>query len=278
MKSKKMLKHLNKVLSAILLAAPFFFATSLMAGEITTGSLWWTEKDDGWFFYNEHVETPLTEEEEAPPPKQTASSVLFTERMERRGKELMSRAMEDPTEDNVRAYMEYNKSMLVLADNFTKVWQKAIMKYPHLLFSEGLTHASRDIENTISSLKERAGLYFIHSSSCPACSKQAAELKKFEAKYGMEVLAITVDKKTLPEYPDAVADNGIVSALGVESVPSIFIVIPSEKKIDLVAQGFIDNFELERRLFNYERPIEKEGIETFLRTADHSFGTDNSDR
>ena len=234
---------------------------------------WWIDKDEGWFFYNEYI--PPEEEAEVIQTKTKSSdneldNELFVDKMQRTGKELMSKAMENPTEENVMSYMEYNKAMLTLSDNFAKAWQKLIMKYPHLLFDRSLTYASKDIEKAINDLKEKAGLYFIHSSACPACQKQAKIMKDFEKKYGMSIFPITLDSP-LPEYPNAVADNGIAGRLDVKSVPSIFIFFPEDKKIELISQGFVDVFELERRLFNYAQPIDKEDIEKFLTNIDNRF-------
>ncbi len=229
--------------------------------------IWWIDKDEGWFFYNEYI--PPEEEEEVIQTKTKSSdNELFVDKMQRTGKELMSKAMENPTEENVMSYMEYNKAMLSLSDNFSKAWQKLIMKYPHLLFDQSLTYASKDIEKAISDLKEKAGLYFIHSSTCPACQQQAKTIKDFEKKYGMSIFPITLDSP-LPEYPNAVTDNGIAERLDVKSVPSIFIFFPEDKKIELISQGFVDVFELERRLFNYAQPIDKEEIEKFLTHIDN---------
>jgi len=236
---------------------------------------WWTDKDEGWFFYNERY---IPEKEEGVVITRSEPSKdepLFTEKMQQTGKELMSKAMENPTEENVMAYMEYNKAMLALSDNFSKAWQKLIMKYPHLLFDQGLTYAAKDIEKAIDSLKEEAGLYFIHSSSCTACQKQAKTLKEFEKKYGMTIFPITLDNP-LPEYPNAETDNGIAQRLNVTSVPSIFIVFPESKKIELISQGFVDVFELERRLYNYAQPIDKEAEELLTRINNHLSGGSNT--
>jgi len=271
-----------KTLNVLVLLGTFLafslFHSSLYAGGISEGASatsrsWWVKQDEGWFFYNEKDIPEKIEEEEALRVSPQGGS-LFVERMERTGKELMSKAIENPTEENVMAYMEYNKAMLALSDNFSKSWQKIIMKYPHLLFDKGLTYAAKDIKNSIEGLKDTAGLYFIHSFSCPACQKQAKELKKFEDKYSMVVFPITIDQP-LPEYPHAEIDNGIVERLNVGSVPSIFIVFPGEKRIELISQGFIDVFELERRLYSHAEPVNTEEVEELLARINH-YLTNNS--
>ncbi len=253
----------NSLLTAaallILLLAPLYLAAS---------DSWWFNEDEGWFFYNE----PSSFDEEKPPSSPAAppaaNSEFYTDRMTRTGKELMSNAIEDPTEENVRAYMEHNKASLIMADNFSVAWQKVLMKYPHLLFEGGLKHSYEDVNDAVASLGNEAGLYFIHSSTCPACRKQAAALLDFEKahNYRMKVFPITLDAP-LPEYPDAVADNGIARNLNVTQVPSIFIAFPSGSKIERISEGYIDKHDLERRLLNYAKPIDTKSVEVHLDNA-----------
>lgn len=232
---------------------------------------WWTGQEEGWFFYNEQIERPIERKEQIEPPPAEPPE-LFVDRMARVGKELISRAVEEPTEDNLKSYMEHNKAMLALSDNFSRVWRKVAMKYPYLLADEGLTYAHRDVKRAIDSLKQEAGLYFIHSASCDACKRQAAELKKFEERHGMAVFPITVDSP-LPEYPDAKVDNGIASRLDVTDVPSIFIAFPATGTIELVSRGYVDAFDLERRIYDYARPLDKE-VYDLLRSAHQSSSPD----
>jgi conjugal transfer pilus assembly protein TraF len=237
-----------------------------------TPSGWWTRQEEGWFFYNDRDETPPLEQEEEQESAAGASGgePLFTEKMERLGKELMSRAVESPTESNVRAYMEHNKAMLAASDNFSKMWQKVIMKYPHLLYESGLTHSTKDIEAAIVSLKNQAGIYFIHSSTCDSCRKQAAVLEEFSNKHGMSVFPVTLDGGNLPEFPNAVSDNGMAAQLGVKSVPAIFLAFPADGRIERIAEGFIDRFDLERRLYNYAVPIDTEEVATLFDSAGYN--------
>jgi hypothetical protein len=251
-----------------LLAFAALFALLLAPSYQAAADSWWYNEDEGWFFYKDTY-YPEEEKPRAPapaPPAETAE--LYTDRMQRIGKELMSTAIEDPTEENVGAYMEHNKAQLIMADNFSVAWQKVLMKYPHLLFEGGLKHSYEDVNNAVASLGNEAGLYFIHSSTCPACRKQAAALRDFEQahNYRMKVFPITLDAP-LPEYPDAVTDNGIARNLNVTQIPSIFIAFPSRGKVERISEGYIDKHDLERRLLNYAKPIDTKSVEVHLDNA-----------
>jgi len=220
------------------------------------------KQDEGWFFYKEKPEIVKKKKEKEPEKKASATGggELFSEKMKKTGDALISRALENPTEENVKAFMEYNKAMLSLSDNFTRVWQKVLMKHPELLFETNLQYAYKDIDKAIENLSKEAGLYFIHSSTCPACSNQAKALKEFQKEHpSMVIFPITIDRP-LPEFPNAAIDNGIISRLGIQTVPTILIYFPKEGKLEPISQGFIDKFELERGLYNYVLPVENEKV------------------
>jgi len=221
------------------------------------------KQDEGWFFYKERPEIEREKEVKKQEQQSTAASssqMLFSEKMEKAGNILISRALENPTEENVKAYMEYNKAMLALSDNFSKVWQKLILKYPELLFDTNLKYAFDDVKKSIKELSKEAGLYFIYSSSCPACKKQIKVLKEFQEQYpSMVIFPITIDKP-VEEFPNSVIDNGITQRFGITQVPTIIVYFPYEGKIEFISQGFIDKFELERGLFNYAQPVNNNEI------------------
>ena len=75
----------------------------------------------------------------------------------------------------------------------------------------------------------------------------------------MVIFPITIDRP-LPEFPNAAIDNGIISRLGIQTVPTILIYFPKEGKLEPISQGFIDKFELERGLYNYVLPVENEKV------------------
>lgn len=226
----------------------------IVTGLSIAADSWWTDRDKGWFFYNE--KRPVhRNESEIKEEKPREEKKLFTQIMQEKGSELLSRAIEEPTEENVERYMRFNKAMLTLADNFARVWQKVLMKNPDLMFPGSLSYSFGDIAAQISELSRKAGLFFFYSSSCDMCTAQALELKEFERKYGMTVFPVTLDEP-LPEYPDSVRDNGISRVLGLRRTPSIYIAFPGENRIELIAEGYIDVFDLERRLYYYAQPTE----------------------
>ena len=73
-------------------------------------------------------------------------------------------------------------------------------------------------------------------------------IKDFSGKYNWNVLAVSLDGKALPEFPNAKQDNGIGANLKVTSVPALFAVHPITKAIIPLAQGMISETEIEDRV------------------------------
>ncbi len=269
MKSKSKSRKRHKIgLSLISLLLVVLFALPAYSQ-----SKWWERRDEGWFFYKD----PPKEEEKKPDAKVEIPPVVdpfrhekpeppFTERMKKRGEELLSRAMESPTIDNVRAYMEHNNLMMKLSENFSLAWQKVLMMHPELGGPAPVSDADKDLYFGMVKKKEReilmglsreAGLFFFYSASCPSCERQAAHLRRFMAEYPyFTVKAVTLDGGVLPEFPGTMMDNGIASRLGVERVPSIFLAFPLSDRFGRISDGLLTMDELKRRLVWYASEID----------------------
>jgi conjugal transfer pilus assembly protein TraF len=226
---------------------------------------WWERGDEGWFFYKD----PPKEEEKKPEVRLEIPSsqpeLLFTERMKKWGEELLSRAMEEPTIENVKAYMEYNNLMMKLSENFSLAWQKALMIYPELegpvpvsdvdkdLYFETVKEREREI---LYGLSKKAGLFFFYESSCPYCERQAYHLKRFMVENPYFVIKpVSLDGSVFDEFLDTVMDNGISQRLGVNMVPSIFLAFPPDR-FERISTGLITADELKRRLIWYAKEID----------------------
>lgn len=233
---------------------------------------WWEKEDEGWFFYRDPLREEEKEEvkEERKPEVKSESPVpepipLFTERMKKRGDELLSHAMENPTIENVKAYMEYNNLMMKLSENFSLAWQKALMMYPEFEGPVPVSDADKDLyfqsvrereQEILQGLSREAGLFFFYSSSCPHCERQAAHLRRFMAEHPYFVVKpISLDGGVLPEFPETVMDNGISSRLGVDKVPSIFLAFPPDR-FERISVELLTADELKRRLIWYASEID----------------------
>lgn len=67
-------------------------------------------------------------------------------------------------------------------------------------------------------------------------------------RYGFQVVAISMDGGYLPEFNNAVLDEGQSKLFKVTVYPSLFLVDPKREKAHLVTEGAIDAEELLQRL------------------------------
>jgi len=232
---------------------------------------WWERHKEGWFFYNEKYPPKKEEKKEKEPTQkqvviQTDQKPLFTERMRKKAEELLSTALENPTPENVKAYMEFNKYALTLASNFALVWQKVLMSNPELMSMIPEADPDKAIyyrvlyqeqREKLMELSRKAGLFFFFSSSCPYCRRQAYYLRMLQEEIPFYIKAISLDGGTLPEFPNASPDNGISARLNVTLVPSIFLAFPEEDRFARISSGLVSISELKRRLLYYVEDIDR---------------------
>ena len=59
-----------------------------------------------------------------------------------------------------------------------------------------------------------------------------ADPKRFEQEFGFTVLAISMDGRAIPEYPNARPDNGMAARLNdATAVPALYLTAPATRQI-----------------------------------------------
>lgn len=235
---------------------------------------WWVKDNEGWFFYKEIIipeEKMKDDQPVASPEAQTLThkeQKLFTERLREKGAEILSTAMQYPTPDNIRTYLTWNKFMLDLSNNFALAWQKELMSDPSLQYDIPMVDATKDVyfaahskneDEIIRSVANRAGLFFFYSSTCPYCERQVRYIREFSETYGFQVKAVSIDGGIFQEFPDTLMDNGISLRLGIDHVPAIFLAFPDEKRFERLSAGLVTFAELKQKVLYYATEI-KENI------------------
>jgi conjugal transfer pilus assembly protein TraF len=67
--------------------------------------------------------------------------------------------------------------------------------------------------------------------------------------YGIEVLPVSLDGGGLPEFPSPRVDARVAAELGVETVPSVFLVDPAGRNVIPVGSGVMSVDELAERIY-----------------------------
>lgn len=243
-------------------AAPAF------AQSIDEHPLYWMDSWRGWHFY----ETPAPEPDPSalsPLPATAASQpeVLrdFT-RLQKAVENTRNIAIMRPTEANVQRYMELEAQVVARASYFADVAQRVAWTHPELdptLQGRPVNARALDVyerqqtegrTRTVAQLGQDHVLIFFFRSDCPYCHAFAPTLEAFQARYGLQVLAISVDGGPMPGFPDARRDNGIATTLRVEQVPAVFLAQPSAGRILPIGFGVLSESELLERIATLTAP------------------------
>jgi len=207
-------------------------------------------KAEGWHFYEElltpKVPEPESEQSSAPETPQTPTQQLAA--LKKELEDVKAAAVMNPTFQNVKAYMQMQKHVMDKSSAFAQRWLEVLYQTPHLDYSikhptaQAARHVYLDeqkkqILNEVHKLSQTHGLFFFFSQSCSYCKHFAPIVKQFSERFGWEVMAISMDGSTLPEFPDAVPDNGTAKALGVEFVPTLLAVNPLNEEVIPLSHG-----------------------------------------
>ncbi|HWP91789.1 MAG TPA: conjugal transfer protein TraF [Thermodesulfobacteriota bacterium] len=215
------------------------------------------EHHRGWFWYE--IIKELQEKKAELPHEQTQASPLTVEDIRKRGEELFNRAVLDPTPENVREYMAYQKLMLDRSQQFAEVWRSTLWENPqldetvrHPTSSLGIQLATAEDKNSmrevITKLSQSGELIFFFTTACPYCQEESRLLKVLQQNYPIGIMAVSLDGAGLPDWGDYQVDRGQARNLGVTEVPALFLLVPPDKVIR-VSTGLVSYDELEKRLY-----------------------------
>ncbi|MEN6621671.1 MAG: conjugal transfer protein TraF [Smithella sp.] len=226
------------------------YASSAIAAD---GKSFFTRKDEGWFFYKKKPVPPKEQKKSETRIETKEDTKTEAEKIREHGEKLLGQAMVRPTEENVKAYMEYQRRMMDGANRFAKVWERVLAKNPDLYLAE---HYSEDVvgdmKKEIRQLASKTGIFFFFSSGCQYCHQQADVILTLKHKYGFKVLAISLDGGDMPQLRGmTIADNGISINLNISTVPAIYLAYPEENRFEAISQGYLPFNDIERRLYHY---------------------------
>jgi len=253
-----------------------FFALSLLfqTGPVLAAAGFYERGAEGWFWYQDPAPAAESEPEpEVPPPALPTpaamepapaaapaplSAAWFRANLDR----YRDVAIDDPTPAKVAAYLYLQRVALDKASRFSDATQRVALKDPWLdetvrrpLASFAAAEMSRLAntarEEVLRTLAGQAGLWFFFRSDCPYCHLQATVLEQLERQYGFTVYPISLDGGPLPDgrYPRFARDTGQAAALGVVTVPALFLARPPGDVLPL-GQGVLALDQLASRILS----------------------------
>jgi len=230
---------------------------------------YWADRERGWFWYRPepqgHREKPRAVQ--APPAPARAAELAEFDALQKRVEELRNIAIIRPTERNIRNYLAVQAEVIDKASAFADVAQRVIWANPDFDYTvtgrpvnaKALEVYDREAigarEATAIALAKDHALFFFFRSDCPYCHQFGPYLKEFEAKFGLNVVPISVDGgPLLPVFPSPKIDNGIARTLDVREVPALFLVEPASGRIVPIGYGVLSESELLERLQVVSQP------------------------
>ena len=223
---------------------------------------YYKRRAEGWHWYQDRKIQEDKKEEDKNKTKQPSISLTPTQLLKLYRHELEQKlhlAMLFPTLENVKAYQEFQKDLMERSQLFSERWMQSIYLNPHLDFTSQYPinqvgrHTYIDEKNKFKKTKLKAlsksyGFFFFFKGDCPYCHTFAPIVKRFAARYGWAVKAISLDGGKLNEYPKPLLDNGIAERLAITQVPVLVAVNPKTQELLPISYGIASEDEMEVRI------------------------------
>ena len=216
------------------------------------------KKAEGWFWYEDLKQKKANQRLEKE-QQEFKDPVAIIEKYQEELDFSLKQALAVPTMQNVATYLKMQQKLLRNSYNFANVWKRTLMYYPELdpTVKAPISHLGgqiyagereKNINNKIKALAKDYGLIFFFNSHCVYCHEFAKTVQNFTKRYGWEVLPVTLDGKSIPEYPNAKTNNGISERLSIYAVPALMLTNPTTGKIIPITFGLISEQELINRI------------------------------
>lgn len=222
------------------------------------------EREEGWFWYRDPAQ------EAVPPPPAPAQPPVSSaqesapdprERIARQREELerlQALAILEPTQTHVAAYLEKHAALMDQSERFADTWQQVVRTSPQLdhtlrapTGNAAYVQADVDaasLDQRLSEASNRYGLLFFFRGSCPYCHRFAPVLQAFAQRYGFDIVPVTLDGGSLPEFPNPQRNQAAASSLQVDSVPAVYLIEPRTRRVAATSFGYVGYSELAQRV------------------------------
>jgi conjugal transfer pilus assembly protein TraF len=212
----------------------------------------------GTWFYCDRPKPPASDRQAAP----TAPAAERLAAIGRQLDELKAKAILDPSEENVTAYIRFQREQLDRASTFSDQWQRTIWQNPDLDYTlqrpvstlgkrAWLDNRTAEEEQALARLSERYGIFYFYAQSCGACDIFAPILKALAEKSGLSVVAVSMDGGPNKTFPNYVVDVGQYARMGLTSraTPALVLFDTATKRPIPIGTGILTADEIRTRIF-----------------------------
>jgi conjugal transfer pilus assembly protein TraF len=210
-----------------------------------------------WFYCEKPKEAPRTTA--APQASARDRLAAISTSLE----ELKARAILEPSPENVTAYVRFQREQLDRSSMFADVWQRALWQDPGLDYTlqrpvstlgkrAWIDQRKGDRDLVMAQLSQRYGVFYFYASSCGACDIFSPILKAVSDKYGLSVLAVSMDGGPSAVFPGYMVDSGQYERLGMgtdRQVPALVLFDSVTKQPMPIGYGILSQDEIMDRVF-----------------------------
>lgn len=259
---------MKRLLSLLAAAAALVMSQAAFAlSDTPGGKAWWDDTpwqnpERGFNWYPPDA-PPQKKDKKAEPKPKSIKEAKTMEELKKELARLKDLAIMQPTQANVRDYLEaqtylMDKSSLFADTARRVVWATPSVDYNNRSPTATFAQLSKKDERreaqhqTLAELARDYGLMFFFRSDCAYCHQQAPVLRLLERNYGLPVMGVSMDGGGLPQFPDARRDNGISMTVsngqGIQTVPALFLVHRVTRQAIPVGTGALAIDEIVERI------------------------------
>ncbi|WP_258048330.1 conjugal transfer protein TraF [Sphingomonas citri] len=213
----------------------------------------------GQWFYCERPKAPP----KTPQAVQQAQASA-TDRMKaitRQLNELKNKAILEPTEANVIAYVRFQREQLDRASVFSDTWQRALWQNPDIDYTlqrpvstvgkrAWTDNRSATRDQALARIGQRYGMFYFFAQSCAACEVFSPILRSVADSHRMTVMAVSTDGGPSRSFPNYVVDSGQRERMGVPlATPALVLFDTVTRKTVPIGFGVMSADEIMERIF-----------------------------
>ncbi|MGQ3081508.1 MAG: conjugal transfer protein TraF [Allorhizobium sp.] len=212
-----------------------------------------------WFYCDKPKPRPSAK------PAPAVASAAASERLAAISKqldELKARAILEPSEQNVTAYIRFQREQLDRASTFSDVWQRTMWQNPELDYTlqrpvstlakrAWIDNRKAEQEAALRNLSRRYGIFYFYAQSCGACDIFAPILKSLATSSGFNVVAVSMDGGPNGVFPNYVVDVGQHAKMGLTSkaTPALVLYDTVNRRPIPIGTGILSADEITERIF-----------------------------
>jgi conjugal transfer pilus assembly protein TraF len=176
--------------------------------------------------------------------------------------ELKAKAILEPTTQNVQAYISFQREQLDRASDFADVWRRAIWQNPELDYTlqrpinalgkkTWTTQRTAQRDAALAAISQRYGVFYFYSSGCAACEVFSPIIRGVSDRFGMTVMAVSIDGGPNAAFPNYLIDTGQFQAMGMagKQVPALVLFDTVTKQPMPIGYGVMAADDVMDRIF-----------------------------